>query len=524
MRENRIIFASIFFALLVFLYAQHLLLIDQNDDLTVWNLLRDGEYRTLLLSIPLSCVLVYLYHYLPAMPWYSITLMIFFVASFWMAMTFADLFRTRILQLGSSVFVLIFYIFFAMNLSVTSVTVLLFVTNLLNLGRNVRLFWIMTGLSLLLRTEIVLGLLPLALLMMFYLSSRGEFQFMQKANRYALFPVIVYLLNAVPIMMDSEYSHWLDFNKARAYFIDFSGENTTLLSGFQSGAIGVWWIVDEEMLPTSKVIAAAGNIWTLLAERLRHPQVPAFLGLFFLASLLIVYYAKNRRRALFFLLILSGYLLLLVNLRDVDRVMIPVMLFAVMFVMYFIDEAKAKSKMAGIALLTFLITLWMPKTYMEFQENKLVNKRKHNYSVELQALMAANHSRIAIPVVFPVYFINLHEVLNYNGVFDETAWIQWSQAHFYPEGWLARHPYFYKLHNISHDGTKRRFANFYEFMMDDNTTFLGGNSTNPGLERTQRILLNYYDRTKAHKGCVHEIVEVNSTLNFKLVKLSKICH
>ncbi|WP_345986112.1 hypothetical protein WCX49_03075 [Sulfurimonas sp. HSL-1656] len=512
-----------FVIMLFFAYCQQTLLIDQNDDLTVWNLLVDGEYRTLIVSNPLSAALSFLYHILPAVPWYSLTLMLPFIYSYRLSLDIADRFRTKALRFAMRSFLLLFFIIFSMNLSVTMITVLLFVINLQNLQRNVPLFWIVTAVALLLRTDVVLGLSPLAFLTMMYLYMQKEFVWIQKAQVFAFFPMIVYCIHIALIWMDPEYARWLSFNNARAYFVDFQGMKGQVLSELQHWVIGVWWVVDEDILPTEQIIAAAGNMWMVLYARLMHFTLPAFLQLYLLTGILMVFYSRQRTKNIFFLLMITSYLLLLVNLRDVERVVLPVTLFAIIFLFYFIDESTLKSRLVSLAFLSLLILFLIPKAYQEFKESRLVSERQKNYYTELAVLTKGNQSRIAIPVFFPVFFLNLNEVFKYHRVFDEGAWPHWGRANYYVAGWLSRHPYFYRKHNISHGGIDRRFDSYYEFMMDENTTFLGGNATNIDIEQTHRRLLDYYDHHKANMGCKHKIVDMNSTLNFKLVRLSVEC-
>lgn len=46
-----------------------------------------------------------------------------------------------------------------------------------------------------------------------------------------------------------------------------------------------------------------------------------------------------------------------------------------------------------------------------------------------------------------------------NPLFNEKIWISTNDG-FLPSDWVSRHPFFYKMLNISHYGIKRKYKNY----------------------------------------------------------------
>ncbi len=120
---------------------------------------------------------------------------------------------------------------------------------------------------------------------------------------------------------------------------------------------------------------------------------------------------------------------------------------------------------------------------------------------------------------FPRSFQDTIIVLKQNRLFYESQWIQ--DGSMLLAGWASRHPYFYKSHDISFKGEKRKYKTFYEFLMDENTGFIGSKISDP---ITNSSILKMYDKKyPLERDCHHVIKTLDESEHFSITQIIKKC-
>jgi hypothetical protein len=93
-----------------------------------------------------------------------------------------------------------------------------------------------------------------------------------------------------------------------------------------------------------------------------------------------------------------------------------------------------------------------------------------------------------------------------------------------PGGWLVRHELFYKSHNISDKYNKRKYATYYDYMIDDNTAFFGSNKL--AKKDSFNTLLNDYDKRHLQNRpeCKHKTFIVDKSKHFSISQIRVDCN
>ena len=125
---------------------------------------------------------------------------------------------------------------------------------------------------------------------------------------------------------------------------------------------------------------------------------------------------------------------------------------------------------------------------------------------------------------FPtLYSVEQIHIFQTNFLFHEKEWLKINKSEILPNNWISKHKYFYETHDISHNGIKRKFNNYHEFLIDKNTGFFGGKE----LQRAKDALyfLNIYD--KHYLGdrpeCRHTVYVVAESENFAITQIRVDC-
>jgi hypothetical protein len=85
---------------------------------------------------------------------------------------------------------------------------------------------------------------------------------------------------------------------------------------------------------------------------------------------------------------------------------------------------------------------------------------------------------------------------------------------------MGRHKYFYETHNITSKYKTRKYRNYYEFLINDNTGFIGGKEISEN-----KIILNAYDNAFLNNrpGCRHAIQIYKESEHFAISQIVVLC-
>jgi len=307
-----------------------------NDDGAVLSLLRSGEARTLIISYPMSYLLVTLYKFNAEIPWYSL-FVVFMLAVGTATMTYAVLsnsYADRIQKILLLSFVLYFCIFYSNNINYTSVVTLLFVSVymlILSLGShcNKRLLAILLPLVLLTRCgDIIVILLAFSSLPLILNTSSLKSGFL-RALFILLITSAVILLNKYPV--DGDYQTYKMFSSVRSihndlsYPIDVTGADANDKLLFNR-----FFPHDEKTFSTKTLTENTPPTLRVISYRLFKEKSNTVYNIIFnhfLEFLLIgislcyvLYYNGNLLNRTFFMAIaLIAMSIILFKIRDVDR-------------------------------------------------------------------------------------------------------------------------------------------------------------------------------------------------------------
>ncbi len=122
---------------------------------------------------------------------------------------------------------------------------------------------------------------------------------------------------------------------------------------------------------------------------------------------------------------------------------------------------------------------------------------------------------------FPRALYDVGNVFMQSHIFDERQWIHSFRDNILFSAWISRHPYFYYSHNISFKGEKRKYDSFYEFLLDENTGFIGSKISD---SQVNNVVLRMYDEKYTYsESCYHEIKVLSETEHFSVTQLIKNC-
>ena len=486
------------------------------DDPYLMDFLAHGENRTLIMSYPLSTVVTWLYQYFPNIQWLSWIYFLYLEAAVLLYSAYVAHVEDRTvrwLMLGMGGVVLLFA---SMNVTITLLTLLLVVLAI-PLARNHQIaFWFVVLIASLLRETIVVSVLPLLAAAYLLSFKRGYFTKRRIATVSLL--VLLTVLNILSPKMDEEYQSWLDFYHARVYFTDLHGVDKRGVMNEEERVVAKsWFPQDERLLSTHKIIRAAGSefdvvlyrlthmkLWTV-ASRLYHHKVLLLL-LLLTAYLLLKLERSWYKRGVWFLFVAGFFTLFFI--RDVDRVTYPlIFLWMALLTMEFLNNRRYSELKILYAGAIFALLVDLP-----------IYNREHRasdwkYRNELVSLMQKHDLHYEPALGFPMAVSGeMVAAMSQNRLFDEKEWIS---NYIIPAGWMSRHPYYYRSHDISGYGVERRYDDFHDYLLHGKAAFVGSKTMNP---KMTEMVLGMYDEIY---GCCHRVVTVDFSEHFLVVRVEK---
>lgn len=354
-----------------------------NDDWLIWNLVKDGEVRVLLVNIIFSKTLSSLYNWFPSIQWLSFFYLILIFISFLNIFIYLSNLERSVKKIMTIIFIYLAFLYFLHNINFTILTTLVFVTSVLHFQNRILLFWISISVATLIRTNIIVYLIPFMLLLIPLIITHTP-RIRSKYNLLILIPIFIIAFDFVYLSNDSEYSQWKQFNLAKSYFIDFSGDtNTTSLTKEESIIVSTWWLEDEIILPSTVIIDASKNIFELVLEKIISPSLSVSFYVFMFFLLFIAYSEQSKRKVLFLLLLLA-YLFLLSSFRDVARISFG-LYFIIAIIIFCTYQSRNKKYSLHIIYfsIVFFIILSSLNIYFSYKYITLVENYKKMFNMIL---------------------------------------------------------------------------------------------------------------------------------------------
>lgn len=495
-----------------------------NDGLNLLAFLVDGESRTLIMSYPLSILISTLYDNMPNVQWYSITIFIYMsVISVLFSIYIAKL-KDKYLKITLILLSTIILIHAWLGITITLMTLLLIVLAVPLIRDHQIAFWSLILLASFLRINIMVSILPL--LVITYLLLFNKESLTIKKVILILILLSAVLFNKFSPSLDHEYKEWLQYTKARTYFIDLNGQDKkNILSENEKIISFTWWVQDEILLPTEKVIQASGSSIDVITDRYTKLNIKDILGIFYhhklfiFLTLLTIYIVfkeqKNRVRTLYLIFPMGLFTLLII--RDVDRVTFPLVLLWSMLIVLKLFKDQKITLLKSFLLIAALVLL------VELPVSRIIHYQdRENLKKEFLDLTNKYSMKYEIPYSFPRdYDSNLGKVLNQNHFFNEGQWVSVANDKLLLPSWIIRHPYFYKSYDISTKDEKRKYKTYYEFLMNENTGFIGSKRSDSLINTT---ILKMYDKHYfVQKDCHHMIKTVDESEHFSITKIIEKC-
>ena len=522
---EQIYYFSIFVLLALFLIVGGYAAFVTNDDWMLYNLLLNkGTYGTLMMGYPLSYIVSRLYDLFPSVQWYSLLLSsILLLYSYLIALYIARADTTiRKVLLFISALLLIAYLW--LHMTITALSIVAMIISLGFAKKNLFYSFIFLFLFSLLRSDLLLSLLPFWIIGILLIRDHLDFS---RRDFYALVALVLLISLDISLQkLDKEYALWLKFNDARALTVDMHVLDTShILSKEQKFLLVSGWIQDSELLPSPKVIQANSESSGALIDQLlsfdylqfSQYRLAGWLYLLLAMSLLLMYQNRNSWRVLLPLLFIAGVFAMIV-IRDVDRVTIP--LFA-MWAFILLESLKGQKTVKELFLLLFVLFFayysYPSFGYRFFKEN---TQLKH----EARKLIKDSGIACEISMNFPtLYNTELLHIIQSNFLFREKDWLKINKSEILPGFWLSRLPFFYETHNISHNGIKRKFNDYHEFLIDRKSGFIGGKELQKS--RDALFLLQIYDKyyLQDKPECRHQVYIVAKSEHFAISQIRIDC-
>ena len=522
-KENRVwlVLFLVFTLFSVVLIKLNLSYLGTIDDPYLREFLYNGENRTLIMSYPLSSVLVYLYGHFPQVQWLSWTFFLYMEAAIALYAYYISRMENRGIRISMILFGFVVLLFAWMNITITLLTLLLIVLAMPLVKRHQIAFWAFFLFASLLRDTIVLSVLPL--LAVGYAMFFDRKYFTKKRFVAVSFLVLAVAANIYSPKLDGAYQNWLDFYHARVYFTDLHGKDEKgIMSESENLIANSWYAQDESLLPSKKIMAAAGSELDVVVYRLTHMKLRHVLSelyhhkillILLLVTFYLLFYAQmSRRKKVLYVVYIIGFFTLLF-IRDVNRVTYPlIFLWMIFLVNDLLKLGKTKEIYAMFFAATVALIIDLPIYNRMHQpkalehEHELVElMKKHDYMYE---------PGLGFPVKVNSAFV---DALSQNRMFDEENWIS---NYILPAGWMSRHPFFYRSHNIG-KGSGGKYAAYYDYLISAESAFVGSKDMD---EEMNAKILDMYDKLYGENGrCHHEVVLVDESKNFSLVKVKRVC-
>ncbi|BDY13573.1 hypothetical protein HCR_18850 [Hydrogenimonas cancrithermarum] len=212
---------------------------------------------------------------------------------------------------------------------------------------------------------------------------------------------------------------------------------------------------------------------------------------------------------MYYAIFVFGFFLLLL-IRDAQRVTYP-LLFLWMILLWSDLWKYRKKNTINIMLLGFMV-FFVIETPIGNQKHR---KEDEKLSIELIALMKKYDYLYEPGISFPLTMnAKMFRAMLQNRLFDEKNWIS---NYIMPAGWMSRHPYFYTSHNISNHGVQRKYKNYHDFLLAEESAFIGSKTTN---EEMNEMICERYDKLFGiNDHCKHRLVTLDESKHFKIVKV-----
>ena len=496
-----------------------------NDDWMLFNLLRATDtYGTLMMGYPLSYVMGQLYSLSPSFPWYSLllsSLLVFYVylMSLYIAQT-QDKIQKFILFLSSFLVIT----FFWLHMTITALSILTMMISLGFAKKNLYYALAFLFLAFMLRTGLVSMLIPFWLIGLLLIRNPLHFS---RQDFYAFVGFMVLLIATFFIeSLDTDYSKWKSFNHSRALTSDMQIlDPNDVLTQDQKFLMSSGWIQDDVLLPTQKVIEANAKSSMEIISQLSsfnylnffQYRLAAWFYLFVAVSLFLLYQNRRSWRAILIPIFIVGIMFLIV-MRDVDRVTIPLF---IVWAFILTESIKKQKVLNSIFLSLFVLSFFYYSSasmkYRYFNENTALK-------IEARNLIEKSGVACEISMNFPTQFsTELISLMQVNYLFHEEDWLKMNPNEILPNNWISRHPFFYETHQISHNGIKRKFDRYHDFLLDSHTGFIGSRLLQDS--KGSAYLLHQYDKQylSDKPKCRHAIALVAVSENFSISQVRVDC-
>ena len=524
------IYYFIFFTIVSFLYIVNgYASLATNDDWALRGMLvAEGIYGTLIMSYPLSYVMSHLYDVFPSFQWYSILLTLFMGLNFYFVSLYIQKCDSYIHKTILLVLALLWMTFLWFNMSITILTITTMITAVGLIRKNLFLSFAFIFLASLLRIDMMFILMPYYVVSFFILREKLS---IDKKEILALIVLIALVVASIVIQkQDRFYNDWLSFNKARSAIVDMGilkggKENLSLEEKF---CIERSWWQDETLFPSEKLIKTTPSLRDILEVNIRKIHFTHFienykfkhwLWLLLFGSVIVILFNLKNRRMLFVPLLVTGVILLLIT-RDVERVTVPLILLWAYVLFESLKQHRILSSIF-IGLFTYIFYYYASGqlTYRYFKENTQLQHEAHQ-------LISKNNKVCAVSINFPTTYSNeLNTVFSANYLFYEYNWMQMNDKEILPGGWLVRHEYFYRAHDISFNGVERKYETYRDFLINDKTAFFGSKRLVKGGDFFTVMLKKYDKKYLADRpNCKHRTFIIDTSKHFSISQVRIDCN
>jgi len=503
--------------------------IETNDDWALRGMLTAKNiYGTLIMSYPLSYVVSHLYDFVPSFPWYSTLLTLVMALNFYLISLYIaknDHFIQKIILLILSVLWMTFLWF---NMSITILTVTTMISAIGFIHKNLLISFVFVFIASLLRIDIMLIFIPFYAVSYFIL--RNPLRLNKNEILGLVFLLFLVISSLIIQKQDKSYSDWLAFNKARAAIADMGILNVKkdFFTKTERFCINISWWQDTALLSSEKIIKTTPSLSSIIQKNIQNFYIVPFvknykfkewLWILLAASLILILLNFRNRKALFIPLFIIGTILLLIT-RDVERVTVPlIMMWA--YIVYESTRSHRILNITFISLFTYIFYSYIAGQlgYRYFNENTALLKEAHQ-------LIKKSNKVCESSILYPTLISReVNAVFKANYLFHENNWLQLNDKEILPGGWLSRNKFFYISHNLSDAQTKRKYATYHDYLIDEKTAFFGSKQLRKS-KSFQIFLLNTYDKLylKDRPNCKHKIFIINESKHFSISQIRVDCN
>ena len=480
------------------------------------------------MSYPLSYIMSNLYDFFPTFPWYSALLTLVMGLNFYFISLYIKKCDSYIQKAILLILMLLWMTFLWFNMSITILTITTMITAVGLIRKNLLFSFIFILLASLLRTDMMIISMPYYFVAFFIL--REQLSINKKEILGFAVLVILVVASLFTQKQDHFYNDWLSFNKSRAAIVDMGMMDVKkdYFSKEEMFCIQAGWWQDSDLLSTEKIVATTPSLSAILQKNIQKIHLVNFvksykfkhwLWLLLTVSAILILVNFRSRKTLFIPMLALGVILLLIT-RDVERVTVPlIMLWA--YVLFESFKPYRILNTVFLALFTYIFYYYSSGQlgYRYFKESTLLQNEAHQ-------LIAKSNKVCESSINFPTGFSSdVNIVFKANYIFHENNWLQLNDKEILPSGWLSRNKFFYKTHNISDRETKRKYNNYYEYLIDDKTAFFGSRMLIP--DKSFKVyLLGAYDNLylKDRPNCKHKTFIVEESKHFAISQIRVDCN